>query len=97
MAKTVEEKKKELEAKKDAIRQRLINEMKKIKEQERKISNSEKATLRKERNHGMYIAMGELIAEWKKNKDVSALNKIMQSVPEEKKKFIKILIDEIKG
>lgn len=104
MAKTIEQKKVELEEKRKKIEARLADTIKKQKESLKDIVAEERALLlaknkadRVSRNRAMYLLAGFLLEDMKKNNDVAAIEKYNQRVTsaEDKEKF-KILIEEVK-
>lgn len=104
MAKTIEQKKVELEEKRKKIEAKLADTIKKQKESLKDIVAEERALLlaknkadRVSRNRAMYLLAGFLLEDMKKNNDVAAIEKYNQRVTsaEDKEKF-KILIEEVK-
>lgn len=105
MAKTIEQKKVELEEKRKKIEARLADTIKKQKESLKDIVAEERALIlaknkadRVSRNRAMYLLAGFLLEDMKKNNDVAAIEKYNQRVTsaEDKEKF-KILIEEVKA
>lgn len=105
MAKTIDEKKKEIAARKEQILKNMEALREKQKAQLKALSKSEKALEanakkadRVARNRAMYILAGLMLEDMKRAKDVGRIEKLAERVTrkEDKEKFA-ILIQEVKA
>lgn len=94
MAKTTEEKKKEIAARREALKEQL----KKLNKQEREIEGQAKKADRVARNRAMYILAGLMLEDMKRAKDVARIQKLAERVtrPADKEKFA-LLIAEVQN
>jgi|LSQX01.1.fsa_nt_gb hypothetical protein len=105
MAKTIEEKKKELAERRKKLEQQIQDKIKKDKERIKALKLSERAlevqqtrAERKDRTRALCLLAGMVVEDMKRNKDVAGIEKYISRIAKDKdKERFRILVKEVSG